>query len=88
MITSAFSADCCWTDPLTLDIDTILEHQINHGLSTDPILIHLQTALFPGANDLILAEPLPTKHDAIMWDLVHVNDILETELDSFMIPTQ
>jgi len=77
-------ADSSWADPVVVDVDAALEHNIDHVFAAGGVVVNLDASLFPGMDHLLLAEPLTGKHDAVMRWLVQVQDVLEAELNALM----
>ena len=74
-------ADSSWADPLVVDIGATLQHNIDHLLATYQVLVHLNAALLPSVDHLILADPVARKHHAVVRWIVQINDVLQAELD-------
>ena len=80
-VSAMHGADSSWADPLMVDISASLEHNIDHVLTTQLVLEHLNAALLPSVDHLILADPVARKHHAVVRWIVQIDDVLQAELD-------
>ena len=71
-------------DPILIELDATLQHDIDHGRSADDFAVHLDASLFPCMDHLILTDPLAIELDTVVWRLVQVKDILEAELNAIV----
>ena len=71
-------------DPILIELDATLQHDIDHGRSADNFAVHLDAALLPCMDHLILTDPLAIELDTVVWRLVQVKDILEAELNAIV----
>jgi len=75
-------ADGGRANPSVVNANTALEHDVDHIVIAKLVLVHVDTAGLPGLGHLFLAEPLATKHDAIMRCRVQVQNGAQAVLNS------
>ena len=79
-VASALGPHSGWADPLVAEVKAALEHDVDHVRPAELVLSHVDAAFLPGVDKLVLAQPLASEHDAIMRNVVQVQDVLEAEL--------
>ena len=87
-VSAMHGADSSWADPLVVNIGAPLQHNIDHLLATYQVLVHLDAALLPSVDHLILADPVASKHHAVVRWIVQIDDVLQAELDVLMHAAQ
>ena len=88
MIARVLCANSSRANPIVFDVDTHLQDDLNSCLATDVVTIDCNAAFFPSVDHLILTEPLVSIHDTIMWLLVQVDDVLEADVEAFVVAAQ
>ena len=78
---SVHGANCSWADPLVIQVDAPLQHNIDHLLPAEGVAMDLNAAFLPSVHHLILADPVTRKHDAVVRWLVQIKYVLEAEFD-------
>ena len=87
-VASALGPHSGWADPLVVEVEAALEHDVDHVGAAQLAPSHIDAAFLPGVDKLVLAQPLASEHDAIMGNFVQVQDVLQTELHFFVLPAQ
>lgn len=84
-ISSVLGSNSCWANPVVMEIDASLEHNINHAFSTDIFALDLDAAGLPGLKHLVLTLPLSCKHDTVVGYLIQIVDVLHAEFNFLVL---
>ena len=79
-VASALGPHSGRADPLVVEVEAALEHDVDHVGAAELVPSHIDAAFLPGVDKLVLAQPLASEHDAIMRNVVQIQDVLEAEL--------
>jgi hypothetical protein len=72
-------------DPLLVDVDAALEHDVDHVLSADFLRFDFDAARLPRGEHLVLALPLAGQHYAVVGDFVQIVHVFDAELDTLVL---
>ena len=84
VVSTVLSSDSSWADPVVVQVNAALEHNVDHLLSTDVLLLNLNASSLPSLKHLVLTLPLSSKHDTVVGDFIQVMDVLKAEVNSLM----
>ena len=85
MIAGVLGANSSWADPVIFNVDAHLKDDLDGGPAADRAVFHLNAALLPSVDHLVLTDPLIGEHDAVVRLLVQIDDILEADIETFMV---